>query len=473
VLAIDPVAWLVTTWTDPAYDSSGFPVFAAVAAVFLWSAASPVLRAGGAERRLALWLLGASALVRLAGQVLAINMLGALCLVADVFALGLLARLHLRARAVSPAWLAVAFAFSLPLERVIQRSVGYLLQELSAGGACGVLSVFYDELVCRGVRLILNGTDVLVDLPCSGARTLLLGLLGYTAAAALCRPGARQAALGLLLTLAAAAVSNVVRISVLAVGLAEPSRLGGIDVMAQPWHDVIGIAALGIVLATITLWAKRIRPVPQGLGHPALPAIPARLRLPACLAVLVAALAIVNLPRSPMDVARAAAPAALPLSINGYMRQPVALSSREEAFFTRFGGWAAKAEYGPHGLLMTRTTSPLRHLHAPEDCLRGLGFEVAYLGAAFEPVPAAIYRATAPDGRRYRIEATFVADTGAMTGNVATAVWLRLRGEARAWTAVQRISPEGLPADRQTRFADAVLAALDLNLNAPATDREG
>ncbi|HSF96502.1 MAG TPA: exosortase T, partial [Thermohalobaculum sp.] len=197
-----------------------------------------------------------------------------------------------------------------------------------------------------------------------------------------------------------------------------------------------------------------------------LPSLPGGVRLPASLAALALALVIVNLPRTPLDIAQAAAPAALPLSIDGHLRQPVELSPREQAFFTRFGGWAAKAEYGPHGLLLTRTTSPLRHLHAPEDCLRGLGFDVQYLGAAFAPVPAAIYRATAPDGRRYRIEATFVADTGAMTGNVATAVWMWLHGEARAWTAVQRISPEDLPAGQQARFADAVLAALDVS---PAT----
>ena len=469
VLALDPVLWLVGTWTDPAYDSSGFLVFAAAAGLFLWSATSPIA-AGSDRRRAALGLLGASAILRLAGQVLAVNMLGALCLVADVFAIGLLCGLDRRVRAVSPFWLAAIFAFSLPLERVLQRSIGYLLQELSAQGACGVLSAVYSDLACQGVRLIVQGTDVLVDLPCSGARTLLLGLLAYAIAAGVSRPGTGMAMLGLALTLGAAAASNVLRISVLAVGLAEPGRLGGVDVMAEPWHDLIGLASLGLVLVTVVLWMRRCRPPAVRTAPPrlvrqggALPSLPGGVRLPLSLGALAMALVVVNLPRTPLDAARAAAPAALPLSIDGDLARPVALSPREQAFFTRYGGWAAKAEYGVHGLLLTRTTSPLRHLHAPEDCLRGLGFQVQYLGAAFEPVPTAIYRATAPDGRRYRIEATFVADTGAMTGNVASAVWLWLQGEARAWTAVQRISPEDLPADRRARFNGAVIAALDLS----------
>jgi hypothetical protein len=72
----------------------------------------------------ALTLILVSATVRLAGQVLAINTVGALCLVLDVYALGLLLRLARRARPISPAWLAVVFAFSLPLERIVQRTIG-------------------------------------------------------------------------------------------------------------------------------------------------------------------------------------------------------------------------------------------------------------------------------------------------------------------------------------------------------------
>ena len=145
---------------------------------------------------------------------------------------------------MSPFWLAGVFVFALPLERILQRTIGYGLQQMSADGACAVLSAFYSDLKCEGTRIIVNGVDVLVDLPCSGAQTLLLGLLGFCCAAALCRAKPVAVVAGLLATLSAALIANLLRISVLAVGLAEPDRLGGINVMAQPWHDLIGLTAL-------------------------------------------------------------------------------------------------------------------------------------------------------------------------------------------------------------------------------------
>lgn len=469
VLAIDPALWLLNSWLDPSYDSSGLVVFALAAGLFLWSVASPLAAAGPApDRGAALLLLAGSALVRLASQVAAVNMIGAVCLVLDVYAIGLLCRLPGRARALSPLWLAVVFGFSLPLERVLQRSIGYALQELSAGGACTVLSSLYGDLSCQGVRLIVNGADVLVDLPCSGARALLLGLLGFSVAAAVCRPRWGWAVAGAVLTLAATALGNVLRIALLAVGIAEPGRLGGIDVMQQPWHDTIGLATLTIPCLAVVAWAMRCAPPAPELRAPAAPKRPGsgRLRrlggLPAGLAALAAALAIVHLPRTPLDVSQVPAEVELPLALDGQLRREVVLSAREAAYFVRYGGAAAKAEYGAMGLLVTRTTSPLRHLHAPEDCLRGLGFAVTYLGASFEPLPTALYRAVAPDGRRYRIAVSYVAADGSATYNVATAVWRWLTGEARSWTAVQRIAPEALDPAAQRRFSSAVFAALDL-----------
>ena len=105
---------------------------------------------------------------------------------------------------------------------------------------------------------------------------------------------------------------------------------------------------------------------------------------------LAGALAIVNLPRTPVDVAQRNQAASLPISLAGYAQQPVgAVDPREQAFFTQFGGSAVKGQYGPHGLMLVQTTSPLRHLHTPDDCLRGIGFRVSYLGAQFTPMPTA------------------------------------------------------------------------------------
>lgn len=472
ILAVDPAMWLINSWFDPAYDSSGLVVFLVVAILFAWSVTSRLRVDGGRSRqRRALALLTASTILRLASQILAINTIGGLCLVADVFTIAVLCRLDQRARSLSPAWLAAAFAFCLPLERILQRSIGYVLQDLAADGACLLLSTVYRDLVCSGVRLILQGADILVDLPCSGARTLLLGLLGYCLAAACRRPAIRPAVTGLAITLLTAMVANMLRISLLAIGLAKPSGLAGINVMEQPWHDAIGLLALSIVGSAIVLWAMRLRRrEASGCGCPTRD-VGSRagkqrpFAVPGILAGILAvafAFAVISLPRTPLDVSHAASPDGLPLSVDGHLRRDVALTERETLFFTRYGGWAAKAEYGPHGLMLVHTSSPLRHLHAPDDCLRGLGYDVHYLGARFDPVPTAIYRAVAPDGQRYRIDVSFISDQGHQVTNVAAAVWLWLQGRATSWTALQRISPEALPADRLARFNAAALAALDL-----------
>jgi exosortase/archaeosortase family protein len=343
-----------------------------------------------------------------------------------------------------------------------------------------MLETFYGKgnVTCEGVRILLNGADVLVDLPCSGARTLLWTLLAFAAIAALCRPTLLQAAAGFAVTLASALLANVLRIVVLAIGIAEPARLGGLAVMEQPWHDLIGLGALALGCLPLMLWSRRAwRPGPtpgsifrkRSQAEDGLHRNPWRL----CLAALAGALVIVNLPRTPVDVARREAAMELPLSLAGHARQPVALEPRERAFFEQFGGSAAKATYGPHTLMLVRTTSPLRHLHTPDDCLRGLGFRVAYLGTRFAPAPTATYRAIAPDGTGYRIDVSFVSDRGEVTANVATAVWRWLIGEARAWTAVQWVSPEHLPEDRHEQWAAAVRAALEVFPTRQAANERG
>ena len=480
-LAAEPAVWLTGTWRDPAYNSDGLAVFVICAALFVWSVTSPKTQ-GPSRRPLAIGLLATSALVRLAGQVTAVHTIGALTLVLDVFGVGLLFGLNRRARALSPGWLAAAFAFSLPLERLVQRVLGYGLQHLSAGGACGALKAWSANVSCDGARIVLDGHSVLVDLPCSGSRTLLLLLLAFAIAAALVRPRIKAAVAGMALTLAAAFISNTARIAILAIGIAHPENFGGADVMAQPWHDLIGLAALAAGAAPLLVWmrtasrskAARFCAVPAGipdriardgwwLATAKPPAQAARFGLAGAFAALAIAAVIASVQGKPLDVSRRDVTIALPLSLAGYAAKPAALSPRESAFFTEFGGAAAKAGYGAHSLLVVRTTSPLRHLHEPDECLRGAGFEVAYLGTRFSPLPTAVYRATAPGGESFRVDVSFVSDGGKAVASVAAAVWSWLQGDGAVWTAVQRISPERLPEAEHERWSGAVLAALDLN----------
>ena len=109
ILALEPILWLVRTWRDPSYDSQGFLVFLVAAGLFAWSVTSERLDRDAPRGRRAIWLLVATAVIRLAGQVLAINTIGAIALVIDVYAIALLCGLHTRARAVSPGQAAVFY----------------------------------------------------------------------------------------------------------------------------------------------------------------------------------------------------------------------------------------------------------------------------------------------------------------------------------------------------------------------------
>lgn len=483
LLALDPVLWLARTWMDPSYDSQGALVFLACAALAAWSLSSPRASYRPANTRLAFSLLAATAIIRAVGQILAINTIGAVALVLDVYALALLTGLQYRLRPVSPFWLSLCFALSLPVERIVQRTVGYVLQEASAEGACMLLSFVFPETVCEGLNIVLDAKEVLVDLPCSGARAMVLFLLLFTFTSSLVRPTFLQAALGLAVTFASAFVANAVRIALLAAGMARPELVLGADVMAQPWHDIVGLVPLAIAALPVLIWARRCRqqaPLrPRRRGSDAFRwTVPDRIRrdgawmeahrgpslrpLGSAICFAVLAVAIVSLPHRPLDVVSADLSIDLPVRIGANLATPVSLSDTERAYFTRYGGFAARASYGSNGLLVVRTTSPLRHIHAPEDCLRGLGFEVEYLGIDRDPLPSATYRARTPEGESYIVRVSFVSDRGHATGNVAEVVWKWLSAPTVAWSAVQRITPEGTAQPNRRAFDHAVSAALDL-----------
>lgn len=474
LLALHPLMWLVGTWREPAYNSQGIWVALAVLALGAWSYTSEQLPDSEASQRRAYALLALSALVRMAGQVLRINVLGALTLSLDVYALASLAGLHQRKRAVQPFWLALLFAFSLPLERVVQRIIGYGLQQISATGACGMLNLV-TTVQCMGQRILIAGQDVLVDLPCSGTRSLTLVLMLYVALAALKRPSLMRALNGLLIAIAGALAANMLRITLLALGLAYAPSL---QLMQAPAHELLGLLTLSLASVPVLLWAKtlpklRARDItPALLSACQLNDSAARTRRRAwrsALAFLALCIAAVSLPARPLDVARAVAPPQLPPAIDGHHALPQPLSKLEQDYFTRYGGGAARASYGPFALLLVSTAAPLRHLHAPDECLRGSGHAVRYMGLSHGRLPTAIYRSTDPQGQNWRVRVSYISSRGQSAASIAQAVWLWLQDPAATWTLIQRIAPWDLPADETERWDASVLRALDLAVSESPT----
>ena len=488
ILAFDPVVWLFHTWNDPSYDSKGMLVFLICVVMFFWGITSPLLNCRPIDKKKPFLLLFVSACVRLFGQIAAINVIGALTLVIDVYALSQITGLGKRKRFVSPFWLAVCFGFSLPLERIVQRSIGYGLQNLSADGACSILSTFYENVTCYGVRILINTQDVMVDLPCSGARSVLLLLFFYCCCAAVSRFNCVIAALGFGVTLLSALMMNIVRICVLAIGIGFP--VAGIDVMDQPFHDLIGLSALALGAVPILFWVRRFskkhKPVHHVLDQ-ALWVVPRSVQrdgwwlesspkprekkasLALALLCVLGACVICNLPRKAMDVSRQDIPLNMPYSLNGVIGVPRSLSTAEKVYFTQYGGSAEKASYDDHGLMIVRTSAPLRHLHAPDECLRGLGMKVEYQGPDYKTIPSAIYKATDRDGNSYRIAVSFMSeDQSIITTNISEAVWRWMQNPDQSWTAVQRISPWNSPKKNNLIFDHAVVAALDISIEKPS-----
>jgi len=454
LLAIEPIKWLVNSWHDPSYQSHGALYALAILGLVTLSLTSAARGPAQTGRVFALFLLAAC--LRLLGQTLAINILSALALAVDVYAVAAFLGLDHRRFALSPFWLAVFFLFALPLGPILQRVAGYPLQMISADAACHMMAPAFADLICEGVRLRVNGADVLVDLPCSGASGLLLMVSLWAFLNVIYRPGLLQAGGGLLMIMVFALVGNALRISLLAGGLAL-----GFDTMAEVPHIAIGLATTTLS-AGLALLAYRPKPALRAL-KPVAWQLPDRAKMPGVLAAILAAVVIVNVPKRPIDVSTPVSAADLPMHLNGDRAVPVALSPTEEFYFTAYGGTAQKVQYGPLGLNLVRTSSPLRHLHSPETCLRGLGFEVKFKGTTFDPLPTSIYEATGPDGRVWTVAVSFVSDDGHVTAGVGEAVWLWLSGATRNWQSIQRITPVTLPEpDRQT-YELAALAALDLN----------
>jgi exosortase/archaeosortase family protein len=454
VLAWHPAAWLIRTWSDAAYDSAGAFYAIAIVALVGWS-----LTSGPATQRAhgVLPLLFFAAVLRLASQILAINLVGGAALAVDVYALALLFGVHARPRALSPFWLAILFLFTLPLEPVAQRLIGYPLQLASAELACTLLGALVEDVICDGTRLRVSGVDVLVDLPCSGAAGLLVMLAAAVALNAVRRPHFVTGTCAMLVMAVAALMSNGVRITALALGL-----IHDLPVMSAPWHDVIGLATLTLGLAPFVLF---FRPRAQPISSPRWRPVPQWLRVWAGAFALPAAVLITLWPASPIDVSGPPIAPVMPRLIAGQMAQPQPLTPIEAHYFTAYGGAAAKASFGPLGLNLVSTRAPLRHLHSPETCLRGMGYTVVFQGTRYGRLPVSIYHATGPDGRQWHVAVTYVSDQGHQTSSIGEAIWLWLKNPNTTWTSLQRITPLSLSAAERAVLHDAAATALDLPLS--------
>ncbi|MEP3276268.1 MAG: exosortase T [Stappiaceae bacterium] len=462
ILALEPMLWLGRTWIDSSYQSHGYVYGILILLLIGWSASSRVEGDNRDTQHHAILLLVLSALIRFASQIFAINILGGLALAIDIFAILTLLNMPHRKRPLSAFWVAFLFLFSLPIERVLQRLLGYPMQELSAAGACQLLGMFFEDLACEGIRIQVAGQDVLVDLPCSGTASLMLSGAMFVVLSALYRPRMAVALLWAGLTIFFSIIGNAVRISVLAFGLVYQESLFGLDVMVQPLHDIIGYATVLLSLLPLLIFYRPSPAKPWRWSFGLRVDVSKSARAAAAAGFVCLATVVVFLPRQALDVSRTLVKMPMPMQLLGHARTDQQLLPMESAYFEQYGGTAQKALYGPVGLTLVQTTSPLRHLHSPEDCLRGLGYTVEFLGTRFEPAPTALFRAEGPKGDAWHVAVSYASSSGFTSSNVAEAVWHWLKHPGGEWTSIQRITPWNMDDAERLMFETAAVAALDL-----------
>ncbi len=466
-LAWDPAVWLLNTWQAPAYESNGAFVALVVAGLLAVSLASGHAQHDLRSARIALALLGLAAAIRLAGRVLAVNTIGAFALVVDVAAVASLLRVSARPFALHPGLVAALFAMALPIEHYAQRLLGHPLQLAAATISHALLLPFSSGLEREGVLLLHPDVVLAIDLPCSGARGLSL----YTCVALVLwtchRLNAVQVVKLAAAILGGSLFANTARIVALFVGAAN-----GLPVGAEPWHSAFGVAPLGVgVLPILQVFREAKRRTPAIRWSLARPYTTAPwLRWPAAVATSVIGLAIAMAPQHPVDVAPIERDARLPATLGSFIGFDVPLAENERAFFEQWGGGADKRRYragggAEHTALLVRTRSPLRHLHGPDQCLIGSGHRVTRIGVVPGSVPTVIYKSIGPDGRAWRVQASFASDRGESASSVSEVVWRWLAEPDVPWNLIERISPWDACADTPAgceRFDRALFTSLDL-----------
>lgn len=517
ILIYHPIIWLMKTWQDPAYQTSGLWIALIVLALFCLSVRSPrgqftqqltkqSEQTGPNEGLSSSKWIGLAVLscgCRLFSQVFAIHILGALALVVDVYVLASWFELQKRGRAISPFWLSILFLWSLPIGHLFQRCGGFILQWLSAQSAGALLSISGHQAKVFGTEIHWLDARILVDPPCSGASSFVLSLMIWTLACCLTMPQSVKSIFkGFAIALLGAVLANICRILVCCVFTVFENPFG-VDVLQDPTHSLIGLLSLFcFVILPLGLWAnekwanenliQNLVSLPNAFESPkklsclSYPQFLIHLKFqrlkkyfanriavqtPAYSGVLAClfALWIVNLPHQPMDVSAEKAWQTLPSQLAGVLGKTVALNSVETHYFQKFGGNALKVRYGQTTVMLVQTASPLRHLHDPGDCLRGMGYDVKFVGRQTGPYPSNRFEATSPDGKKYWVDVVFKSSSGQIVTSVSEAILLWLQQPQTHWMTIQRIRPaqkDPAISARDFRLAAELGQILDLNVNA-------
>jgi hypothetical protein len=201
---------------------------------------------------------------------------------------------------------------------------------------------------------------------------------------------------------------------------------------------MVCITCAGLLAFSYLYPARTVQAYPRTTSPKSSPGNPGRLWL--AYSFLPMALMIGALQPQPVDASPRISTPEIPMVAAGFLRESNALTTQEKNYFTRYGGGAERASFGPYGLLLVSTASPLRHLHDPTICLSGMGYEVRLLGTDHKST-STVYSAVLA-AERYLVRVSYFSDKGVSASSVSEVVWHWLRQPDSRWTMVQRIVPE-------------------------------
>ncbi|HEX8705215.1 MAG TPA: archaeosortase/exosortase family protein [Myxococcaceae bacterium] len=142
---------------------------------------------------------------------------------------------------------------SMPVMATVQFYLGYPLRLAAAALATPMLRGMGLPVVQEGVQLVIGSQVILVDVPCSGARMLWVGLFLAVTLACMLKLGTVRTLWVCVLSMGAILFGNALRVSTLT--LLERSLDGG-----SSWlHDGVGVTSfipVCLLIATACLWQR-------------------------------------------------------------------------------------------------------------------------------------------------------------------------------------------------------------------------
>jgi exosortase/archaeosortase family protein len=142
---------------------------------------------------------------------------------------------------------------SMPVMATVQFYLGYPLRLMAAALATPMLRGMGLPAVREGVQLVIGSEVILVDVPCSGARMLWVGLFLVVTLSCLLKLGAARTLLACALGMVAILFGNALRVSALTI--IERGHVSG-----PAWlHEGVGVSSfipVCLLIAAICLWQR-------------------------------------------------------------------------------------------------------------------------------------------------------------------------------------------------------------------------